>query len=395
MKVTEDMQGKKTADIWIISEGRIANLDLSNLCKEPVSKLVTEYKISELARYLLNPGQVAIDEKVVGCKVRYRSSSSGSIKRLVKKILPGKKASPDSDIPNIEEITSKSKIGTPAFTDEDLNAHFVKISDLLRPYDPVQKKLEKLDSAAIEDITAICEDIGANRYQLNLQGNINDKINYIKQSISRKVRVVLGKVYLSRGLFEMRGFNFRAYNTHNYYRLIKFVQNNRPRYCVLDAGYKLEYWVEDNSLVNFMHVFEQSVKTDSKLREALALCVKGEAKPLKLFFSEKLEHEYSEKHLPMTYRKVFGMYDIKQDEKEAIANILNNHQRVVSFNYVPQDGTEKQKLFINISVLHDMKALESIKNKLPLLYSEIDKKAPPSDVGKLYLLDSMRGFQYV
>jgi predicted PhzF superfamily epimerase YddE/YHI9 len=144
-----------------------------------------------------------------------------------------------------------------------------------------------------------------------------------------------------------------------------------------------------------MHILEQSIRTDARLKEALGLCITGDAKPLKLFFSKKLDQSYTEKYLPMTYRKVFDTYEMNQVEKAAIASMLNNHQSVVSFNYVPRSETGKQKLVINISVLHDVKALEPIKSKLPLLYSEINRKAPQSAIGKLYLLDSMSGYQNV
>ena len=65
------------------------------------------------------------------------------------------------------------------------------------------------------------------------------------------------------------------------------------------------------------------------------------------------------------------------------------------FNYVPTSGPGQHKLFTNISVLHDLKALESIKDRVPHVYSEIIKKTTDSGAGKLYLLDSMRGYQNV
>jgi hypothetical protein len=390
----EDRKDIKTKDVWIISEGRFVSLDLSKICEQPVSKPVTEYSISELARYLLNPNQVTVQENVIGCRIKYHKSRSGIFGRKLKNIFTDRKTSSDNT-PFVEEIISMLKIGDPSFQDEDLNKHFMKINDILRPYDPVLKRLSELNIEKIDDITAICEDIGHNRYQLNLQGNPNEKLNYIMNSISKRVNVFFNRAYLSKGLFEMRGFNFHSFNARNYWRLIKFIQNNQPKYCVLNADYQLEYRVNDNELVNFMHILEQSIRTDAKLKEALGLCITGDAKPLKLFFSKKLDQSYTEKYLPMTYRKVFDMYEMNQVEKAAIASMLNNHQSVVSFNYIPRSETGKQKLVINISVLHDVKALEPIKSKLPLLYSEINKKAPQSDIGKLYLLDSMSGYQNV
>jgi hypothetical protein len=389
------MEEKRQTSIWIISEGRYVNLDLSNICEQPASGPVTEYAISELAKYLLSPKSISVEEKVIGCRVRYNASRTGIIERLKKIFFADRHNAPGGKDPRAEEIISSSSIGAPPFQDEDLNRHFIRINDLLRPFDPAKKKIDGLNREKVEDITAVCEDIGGSRYQLNLQGNIGDKINYVLNSMSKRVNVVFSRAYLSKGLFEMRGFQFRTFNPHMYYRLIKFMKNNQPRYCVLNADYHLEYWVSDHELINFMHLFEQSIKTDPKLQEALSLCVKGEAKPLKLFFSQKLDQHYNEKYLPVTYRRIFDMYEMTLVEKAAIANMLNNHQSIVSFNYVPRSEAGRQKLCINISVLHDIKALDPIRSKMPQLYSEINKKAPSSDIGRLYLLDSMKGFQYV
>ena len=166
---TEDRKDIKTKDVWIISEGRFVSLDLSNICEQPVSKPVTEYSISELARYLLNPNQVTVQENVIGCRIKYCKSRSGIFGRTIKNIFTEKKNSSDNTR-FAEEIISMLKTGDSSFQDEDLNKHFMKINDMLRSYDPVLKKLSELNIEEIDDITAICEDIGHNRYQLNLQG---------------------------------------------------------------------------------------------------------------------------------------------------------------------------------------------------------------------------------
>lgn len=393
MVTAENTDETKKDEIWIISGGRPANLDLSNICEEPVQGTVMEYDISELAHYLLNPDKITLEEKVIGCKVRYHKPRSGIIRRLVKKLAGRNKISSDDHY--TEEIISTSKIGDPAFQDSGLNSHFMKISQILRQYDPVQKKLAGLDREKIDDITAICEEITGNRYPLNLQGSINEKISLVCNSMSKKVKVVFNNAYLLNGLFEMRGFKFDSFNENNRYRLIKFTQDNRNRYGVMDTGYKLEYWINDNCLVNYMHILEQSIKTDSKLREILSLCINGKAVPLKLFFSNQMQQKYSEKHLPVTYREMFDAYKIDPNEQNIITKILNNSQSIVTLNYIPISGTETQRLFTNVSVMHDIRALEPIKSRLPELFSEINKKARMSDAGKMYLLDSLRGSQNV
>jgi hypothetical protein len=271
----------------------------------------------------------------------------------------------------------------------------MKIREQLKPYDTVHKRLTSLDRDKIENITAVCEDIGKVNHQLNLQGSINEKINFIMNSLQKKVKVAFNRSYLLRGLFEMRGFPFPSYNPDKIYRLIKFTQEDQAKYCVLSKDYKLIYWIEDNSLVNYLQLFEQSVRIDPQLRDAINLCIQGKAQPLKLFFSKQREKSYSEDHLPRLYRDMLSNNDMDQNKIKTITNILNNFQSIVSFNYVPFSGVGKSKLYTNISVMHDIKALEPIKATMPEVYSRIDQKACISDAGKLYLLDSMRGYQNV
>jgi len=391
----DSIEEKKPDKLWIISGGKTINLDPSSICEEPVSGPVTEYKISELGRYLLDPSPITLQEKIVGCKVKYRKKSAGSIGRYLKKLFGAKESEASNSEQEIEELISSSKTGSPELGDEGLNAHFVKISEMLRLYDPVQKRLGALDKESIAEVTAVCEEIGGSRYPLNLQGSVEEKINFVTRSLSQKAKVVFNKAYLLNGLFEMRGFGFNKYNPDNFYRLIKFHQNDKPRYYVVDANFKFEFWIDENILINYIHIIEHAIKSDAKLREALLLCIKGQAKPLKLFFSKKLDQKYSGIYLPSTYREVFSSLNLSQSEKDTITKALNDFQYIVFFNYVPKVSEGKQQLVTNISVMHDLKALEPIRSRVPELYSEIHKKSSVSDAGKLYLLDSIRESQNV
>ena len=383
------------SDIWIISEGRSTNIDLSTVCNEYSGGPATEYNISELAQYLLNPNSISIEEKIIGCKVFNGKSPRGKTKG--QKTRPHFKKKKDSDKQNdsIEEILSESKLTLPSFQDESLNRHFTIIREILKPYDPAHKKISRLDSRKIEDIKAICEDIGGNRYQLNLKGSIKDKINFVMNSISNKTKIVINNSYLLNGLFELRGFCFELFNPSSQYKLVKFSNGNQSKHCVLTSDYKFLYLVNDSALITYMHLLEQSIRNDSKMKEAMSLCIKGDAVPLKLFFLNQMERNYSGKRLPMLYRRVFDTYNITANDKEAITNMLNNNQRIVVFNSIPKKGAGSNKLFTCISVMHDFMALEPIRSQLPEIYSEINKKASISDAGKLYLLESMRGYQNV
>lgn len=393
MKNSCNTKEKKAYKIWVISEGSPVKIDLSNITKEPVSGSVREYSISALARYLLNPGKIHLHEKIVGCRVQYRKPRTGIIRRVLNIIKRSDDQKDDNSL--TEEIISDSRIGTPAFKDENLNAHVIRIWEMLMPYDPVRKRLAKLDRENIQDITAICEEIGGHRYSLNLQGNINEKMDFVSNSLSKKTKVIFNRAYLSNGLFEMRAFDPGVLKTNKSYRLIKFKQGQEEKCCVLNADYKFEFWVDDSTLIEYLFILEQALKADPRLREAFLLCAKRGAMALKLFFAEQLERGYSEVRLPGLYRKLLSAVNLDPREKGEIVNMLNSNQGVVFFNYLPRTEEARQKIVTNITVMHNLTALEPIKAKLPDVYLEIDKKASVSEAGKLYLLDSIREHQDV
>ena len=175
MNKHNNTQEKDTVRIWIISEGQLSNIDLSRLCEEPVSGPVTEYEISALAQYLINPNSLSLEEKVIGCKIHYHKPRTGKFGNAVRRIFTNSDPADNSNS-LVEEVVSASKIRATDFKDERLNQHFMKIREQLKPYDAVQKRLTSLDRDNIENITAICEDIGKVNHQLNLQGSINEKI---------------------------------------------------------------------------------------------------------------------------------------------------------------------------------------------------------------------------
>ncbi|MFC1535271.1 hypothetical protein ACFL7M_18130 [Thermodesulfobacteriota bacterium] len=61
--------------------------------------------------------------------------------------------------------------------DKRLRAHLEKSCSLLKPFDPVVKRLSTLNSDRVLDVIGICEeDIDGNRSWLTLKGSIHEKI---------------------------------------------------------------------------------------------------------------------------------------------------------------------------------------------------------------------------
>lgn len=379
--------------VWIISESMPTTINLNGIIEGGVTGPVREYKISDIGHYMLNPCSIEIEEKLIGCEVHFNQPLSNKIVAKIKRIVP---QSMHSLLPATKNTTDKvitsSKLRASFFKDRHLELHFNKLNDALRPYDPTLKKLLKLDASKISNITGICEDAGGNQYQLNLQGSVFDKINYIVNFLLKNVKVTLKRSYLSDGLFEMRGYGFQSFDSSKTYRLIKFFKEGKTRYCVLNNSNSIEFWIEDIKTVYLLHLLEQSLEINPKLKESFDFCINGDAKPLKLFFNKQLEVDYTKADLPKVYKEVFNECDIGLRERDIIKSSLNSMQRVILFNYVPQTENGEERLYTNISIMHDFRALEPLKTQLPHLYSTINKMAPVSEAGKFYLLDSMRGY---
>jgi hypothetical protein len=280
----------------------------------------------------------------------------------------------------------------PPLKDNDLESHVDKIRSELRAYDPLLRRLSKLDHDEIHTITGICEDIGGNRSLLNLKGDIDDKISYLASYILKDVGVVLEKAHVSDGLFEMTGFDFASYDAKKTHRLIKFYANGKPKFCVIGFDGKVEYWVDNINLIKQMHLLQHSLKANPKFNNSLSLCSRGDAKPLRLLFKKQLDIDYTKSPLPALYKTLFDNYKLGTNDKSAVMKSLQNSQFGILFNYVPFNSTGEKKLLTNVSVMHDVRALEPLKEELPELYSMISKLASISEAGKYYLLDSIRGY---
>ena len=386
--------GKKVSGhefIWIISKGRYTKFDISNIYSGSRNGPVMEYDISEIARYMLNPNSIEVKKKLIGWQLHFQQLSADRIIDKIRGLISRERKvsdiPPETVIPDHKERTAKLK-------DNNLESHVKNIYSSLRSYDPVQKRLSNLDRSSISDIIGLCEeDIDNNYSKLTLKGSIDDKVNYVCNSIGEDVGVILERAHIGESLFEMRGFDFIKYNPENSYRLIKFMADGVPKSCVIGPDNSVEYWVENIRLVNFMHLFEQAIQTNSNLKGSFKLCLDDKAKPLRLLFNRQPGIDYSRASLPKTYREIFDMNSMDLDNTDCFLDLIKNQQIGISFQYIPRSDSGKQRLYTHITVMHNFSALEPLKDDLPQVYEEINKKASVTEAGKYYLLDSIRGYK--
>ena len=377
-------------DLWIISKGRYAEANALKIDEGAFAGSILEYDISDLTRYLLSPNPIEIEKKLLGCEVRYHHTSLNWLNEKIHRIISKKDEKPNQ---NVKTFLSMSKSTPCSLQDKDLRAYIEQFTAQLKPFDPVIKGLTSIDIHRVSDIIGICEeDIEGNRSWLHLKGSISEKMDYICRYLGENVKVILEKAHVADSLFELRGFDFASFNTCHSHRLLKLRDDGVTRACVLNRQNRVDFWVDDIGLIQYMHLLDQSLRTNPNFAESFRMCIQRQAKPLRILFNKKMEIDYSKSNLPKAYREVFDSCDIPLHGADLFMNSLRNLQFGISFQYIPYSSTGAERLFTNISVMHDLRALEPIKEYLPKLYSEINKRASVSEAGKFYLLDSIKGY---
>jgi len=379
--------------IWIISEGRFSDIDLRRIAEDNVTGPCKEYNISDIGRYLLNPNSIEIKKKLIGGEIHYKQGVLKKIRKAFHKILPGSsKRREKNPMVSPDVIVSRYKLQIPPMKDSHLESHLNQIYDQLRPYDSVAKKLIQLDPRHIFQIVGICEDVGGNYSYLKLQGSIEEKIKYLGNFISKKVGVILNKAYIADGLFELRGYDFLSYDPAKTFKLITYNSEDDPKACVLTDQNRIDFYLNDIHFLKHMHLLEQSLKSNPSLSKVFNLCIEGQATPIKLFFNRKLEIDYSRAALPEIYQDVFKALNLELNQKNLIKPILNYLQIGISLSYILLSDCREDRMFTDISVLHDLRALEPLRKNLPHVYSAVVKRTVISEAGRFYLLDSINGY---
>jgi hypothetical protein len=385
------------SDLWIISKIRDGQFDLRGIEGAQFTEKVDVkiYQLSDIAYYLLSPAPIEVEKRLIGCEIHYAQRGVTKLIERIKRLFPRRVQSwlKGNVIPP-EVLISHCKIDIPHLKDKALENHLKKIYGSLRTYDSVTKRLPQLDPVQIAHVIGICRDFEGNYTYLKLQGSIEDKLKYLQNHVSKDVGVLLRKAYIGEGLFEMRGFDFTAFNSGHCRRLIAYQLNGKPKYCVLNSKNTVEYALSDAHALKYMLLLQQALKDDLRFKEAFYSCIQRQAKPLKLFFNRQLEVDYSKSAFPRIYRDILKRTKVDINHRNLIKSALNYLQIGISFNYIPLVGNPKNKMITLISVLHDLRALELLRRNLPQVYAEIKKRVHTSEAGSFYLLDSIEGFNH-
>ncbi len=374
-----------SADRAILNAARAAGFDPN----------VSAFEISSLGRYLLSPKNIEVRRRLIGCEVVFKPSWWTRLRNTATGGLPGVfRDRFDERSTEVELVLSPFSPRIPHLRDRRLRAHILKIYAGLKKNDPVLKRLDALPLNQVERIIGLCADQAGNRSRMEIEGSVDEQVAYVAQHLLQEVAVILDSAHLGRGLFEMGGFNFQTYDPGRRHVLLVGERKGRRQACVLLGETEVDYWIQDIKLIDYMYLLEHALESNARFRGPFQACARGEAVPLKLLFNRDLDIHYTGSHPPEAYREVLHTQVNNPALLELVFDAINRMQLGVSLNYVPVVGPNQEQMFTNITVMHDMRALETIKEQLPGLYATMAARASATDVGAYYVLDAIEGSRH-
>jgi hypothetical protein len=377
---------------WIITAGVPIDIDLAAIGINAKPKRVMAYMLSDIGRYLISPGSVDVENRLMGCVCDFKPTGWKRIRRGLARLNPLKSEQgvrPDPDARQV--FLARYFLRIPSLQNRKLARHIGRLRDMLQPLDPVVQEIAAMNIDHLEDIRGVCEDEGGHRTYLKIDGDLEAKRRYVIDNVFRYVKITLPHVRIGEGLYEMRGLTPDGYRTGRRHRLLRFHVNGRFFACLMTPEDNVAFWLDDIRHLHHLILLQQALETNADLKSSFEDCLKGKARALRLMLTPEMEIDYARNRTPPVYQALFDTLHLDAVKQQDVIRSLKTHQMGVSFTYVSLEEFGDPRPTTSISVLHDMKALEKVRQDVPPLYAEIRCKATRTEAGKYYLLESIKG----
>jgi hypothetical protein len=293
--------------------------------------------------------------------------------------------------PDRQVFLARYDMRVPPLQDRQLARHVDRMRRMLQPLDPVIQEITAMPTDRLEDIRGICEDEGGHRTLLKIGGDVDAKRRYVIDHMFGSVKITLPQVRIADGLFEMRGLRPDRYRAERQHRLLRFHVNGRFFGCLLTPEDKVAFWLDDVRHLRHLILLQQALETNAELKLCLEACLEGEARALRLMLTPEMDIDYARNRTPPVYQALFDTLHLDAAQQQDVIRSLRSHKIGVSFSYVSLKTFGDPRPTTSISVLHDVKALEEVRQDVPYLYAEISRKATRTEAGNYYLLESIKG----
>ncbi|MBL0712145.1 MAG: hypothetical protein JJV98_00460 [Desulfosarcina sp.] len=377
--------------VWIITQGSYTDIDVASLGIEAKPKKVMAYGLSDIGRYLIHPGPIEVENQLVGCECDLMLTGSGKVRQSLGRLAAWRHKESAETTGSRRVYLARNAVKIPALKDRQLAGHVERLRGMLQPLDPVFQEIAAIDPQKMADIRGICEDEAGHRTLLTLKGDLATRQQYILDNLLKPVRTTLKSVHLAEGLFEMRGWNTSLFLSSRIHRLLRFHVDGKFFACLLNSNDRLAFWINDIKHLHRVVLLQQALDNSTQLAGAFNRCLTDKARPMRLMFNRNLDIDYTRNRIPQVYKELFRTLDLDIEMRRNVIRSLNHRQLGVSFSYVEQEGFGDPRPITNISVMHDIKALEPLRSGAPQVYAAISRRATISEAGKYYLLEDIRG----
>jgi hypothetical protein len=377
---------------WIISAGAPIDIDLAAIGINAKPKRVMAYRLSDIGRYLISPGSVEVENRLIGCECDLKPTGWHRIRMAASRLNPLRSKQdirPDPDARKV--FLARYDMRVPPLQDRQLARHVDRMRRMLQPLDPVVQEIAAMTIDRLEDIRGVCEDEGGHRTLLKIGGDMDAKRRYVIDNMFGCVKITLPQVRIADGLYEMRGLKPDGYRAERQHRLLRFHVNGRFFACLLTPEDNVAFWLDDVRHLRHLILLQQALETNGELKACLETCLKGEARALRLMLTPEMDIDYSRNRTPPVYQALFDTLHLDAAQQQDVIRSLRSHKIGVSFSYVSLETFGDPRPTTSISVLHDVKALEVVRQDVPYLYAEISRKATRTEAGNYYLLESIKG----
>ena len=377
---------------WIITAGAPIDIDLAAIGINAKPKRVLSYKLSDIGRYLISPGSVDVENRLIGCECDLNPTGWHRIRMAASRLNPLKSKQDIQPNPDARQVfLARHDMRIPPLQDCQLARHVDRMRRMLQPLDPVMQEITAMHTDRLEDIRGICEDEGGHRTLLKIGGDMDAKRRYVIDNMFGSVKITLPQVRIADGLYEMRGLKPDGYRAERQHRLLRFHVNGRFFACLLTPADKVAFWLDDIQHLHHLILLQQALETNGELKSCLEACLKGEARALRLMLTPEMDIDYARNRTPPVYQALFDTLHLDAAQQQGVIRSLSSHKIGVSFSYVSLRTFGDPRPTTSISVLHDVKALEVVRQNVPYLYAEISRKATRTEAGNYYLLESIKG----
>ncbi len=371
---------------WVITEPRRIEFDVQAFDPEADPVPGKAYRVSALGRYLLHPGPIEIRKRLIGAEIHATSPSRRGL-RVFRRL--GRR-------PNAGELLlSGLRLRLPRFRDPALGAHFDRLADALRHYDPFQRRLARLDPRRIAHVVGVCEDPGHGYTYLKLLGTTEERLRYLAANVGREVRVTVHRAHSVPDTFDLRACPPEAFGPEGWVPLLTYSRAGRPSACVLTAAGRLEFRLVAPEELRYLMLFETSLRQCREMQRALLSFRQGALRPLRLTFEPAGDAGEAEGGIPPIFRELLPPEAGGSRFGSLIRPALRTMRTTVTLSGLrPSENGGEELLFIRC-VLHDLRALEPLRKTLPAVYAEIRRRAVPTDAGRFYVLEETTGTGHV